>query len=434
MANAQKYTKSACGHMTAHYERAKDENGEYIKFGNQNIDPSRTHLNYNLAPFRVSDGVSGGSGQIDFIRQRTTEARTLNRADVNVMVSWVVTLPKYQKIVTDPNIAHVSFDKDMAERLFFQRTYDFLADRYGEKNVVSAYVHMDEVTPHMHFAFVPVTEDKKRGGEKVSAKQVVDRKDLQTFHTDLERYLDSFHDFHFEVVNEATKDGNKEVAELKKQTAHEEVLKAQQEAVEARQRALQEQESIKPLVEQKNSIRGEIEALQTEKEQLTTAEVEAIKAEKTLLGGLKGVTYKEFEAVKRTALAVDSISAERDQAVARAERADLRATQAEAKVERAYADANRQLQAKIAEVEQDRPSLKMTQENIQLRKENQSLKTENSTLQSKVADLEGMVRRLLQVIREKLPEVYAALTQRKQTEKQQPTQEKPKPKSKGWER
>ena len=115
MANAQKYTKSACGHMTAHYERAKDENGEYIKFGNQNIDPSRTHLNYNLAPLRVSDGVSGVSGQIDFIRQRTTEARTLNRADVNVMVSWVVTLPKYQKIVTDPNIAHVSFDKDMAE-------------------------------------------------------------------------------------------------------------------------------------------------------------------------------------------------------------------------------------------------------------------------------------------------------------------------------
>lgn len=419
MANAQKYTKSACGHMTAHYERAKDKDGEYIKFGNQNIDPQRTHLNYNLAPLR-------GSGQIDFIRQRTTEARTLNRADVNVMVSWVVTLPKYQKIVTDPNIAHVSFDKDMAERLFFQRTYDFLADRYGEKNVVSAYVHMDEVTPHMHFAFVPVTEDKKRGGEKVSAKQVVDRKDLQTFHTDLERYLDSFRDFHFEVVNEATKDGNKEVAKLKKQTAHEEVLKAQQEAVEARQRALQEQESIKPLVEQKNALRGEIEALQTEKEVLTAAEVEAIKGEKTLLGGLKGVTHKEFEAVKRTAAAVESMTAERDQALARAERADLRATAAEAKVESAYADANRQLQAKIREVEQDRPSMKAQMEIVQLRKENQTLKTENNTLRSKVADLEAMVRRLGQIIREKLPEVYAAITQPKRDRQQPPQKQKPK--------
>ena len=112
----------------------------------------------------------------------------------------------------------------------------------------------------MHFAFVPVTEDKKRGGEKVSAKEVITKNDLKTFHTDLERHLDSFRDWHFEVVNEATKDGNKEIAELKKQTAHEEVLKAQQEATQARQRALQEQESIKPLVEQKNALRVEIEA------------------------------------------------------------------------------------------------------------------------------------------------------------------------------
>ena len=64
-------------------------------------------------------------------------------------------------------------------------------------------------TPHMHFAFVPVTEDKKRGGEKVSAKEVITKNDLKTFHTDLERYLDSFRDWHFEVVNEATKDGTR---------------------------------------------------------------------------------------------------------------------------------------------------------------------------------------------------------------------------------
>lgn len=154
----------------------------------------------------------------------------------------------------------------------------------------------------------------------------------------------------------------------------EEVLKAQQEATQARQRALQEQESIKPLVEQKNALRGEIEALQTEKEVLTAAEVEAIKGEKTLLGGLKGVTHKEFEAVKRTAAAVESMTAERDQALARAERADLRATAAEAKVKTAYEDANRQLQAKIREVEQDRPSMKAQMEIVQLRKENQTLK------------------------------------------------------------
>ena len=78
MANAQKYTRAACGHLAAHYERRKDEKGEYVKFGNQDIDPQKTHLNYNLAPRR-------GVEQIDFIRQRTTEARTLKRDDVNVV-------------------------------------------------------------------------------------------------------------------------------------------------------------------------------------------------------------------------------------------------------------------------------------------------------------------------------------------------------------
>ena len=42
MANAQKYTRAACGHLAAHYERKKDEKGEYIKFGNQDIDPQAT--------------------------------------------------------------------------------------------------------------------------------------------------------------------------------------------------------------------------------------------------------------------------------------------------------------------------------------------------------------------------------------------------------
>lgn len=86
------------------------------------------------------------------------------------------------------------------------------------------------------------------------------------------------------------------------------------------------------------------------------------------------MTHKEFEAVKRTAVAVESMTVERDQALARAERADLRATAAEAKVKTAYEDANRQLQAKIREVEQDRPSMKAQMEIVQLRKENQTLK------------------------------------------------------------
>ena len=45
--------------------------------------------------------------------------------------------------------------------------------------------------------------------KRFSAKEVITKNDLKTFHTDLERYLDSFRDWHFEVVNEATKDGTR---------------------------------------------------------------------------------------------------------------------------------------------------------------------------------------------------------------------------------
>lgn len=205
MANLQKYTKSATGHLSKHFERGKDINGDYIKFGNQDIDTEKSDLNYNLAPEH---------NQIDFIRQRCNEVQCLNRKDVNVMCSWVVTAPK---------------NLDQAEeKAFFKNTYDFLANRYGEKNVISAYVHLDEKSPHMHFAFVPVTLDKNKGIEKVSAKEVITRNDLQSFHTDLEKHLERALGHEVDILNEATKEGNKCIDELKKGTAIKEVAEIKQ--------------------------------------------------------------------------------------------------------------------------------------------------------------------------------------------------------------
>lgn len=135
MAHMMKHTKASCGHMFAHFDRK----AEHIS--NENLDRTRTHLNYNLATHQQMD-------QGEFVRKRCSEVRCQNRKDVNVMVSWVVTAPK---------------DLPEAEyKAFFQASYDFLQKRYGKENVVSAYVHMDEVTPHMHFAFVPVVRTFKQ--------------------------------------------------------------------------------------------------------------------------------------------------------------------------------------------------------------------------------------------------------------------------------
>ena len=57
---------------------------------------------------------------------------------------------------------------DTERREYFQRAYDFIAERVGERNIFSAAVHMDEKTPHLHLCFVPLTQDNR-----LSAKEIL---------------------------------------------------------------------------------------------------------------------------------------------------------------------------------------------------------------------------------------------------------------------
>ena len=201
LAHIDKFTKGQIGGVTRHFERYKKENGEYIKFGNQEIDTEKTSLNYNLADEK---------NQMEFIKNRTSEVRCLNRKDVNVMASWVVTLP--EKIETQED-----------QRLFFQESYNFLENKYGKENVISSFVHLDETTPHMHFAFVPVVRDKKRGDLKVSANDLITRSHLRSFHPELENHMKEIFGRDIGILNEKTKEGNKAIDELKRGTAQKEL-------------------------------------------------------------------------------------------------------------------------------------------------------------------------------------------------------------------
>jgi hypothetical protein len=91
------------------------------------------------------------------------------------MCSWVVTKPD--------NITEAETKR------FFEETYKFLSNRYGTANVISAYVHMDESNPHMHFAFVPVAHDTKKNRDTVAANKVINRSELQKFHPALTKHM-----------------------------------------------------------------------------------------------------------------------------------------------------------------------------------------------------------------------------------------------------
>ena len=48
-----------------------------------------------------------------------------------------------------------------------QDIYRFVADKYGEENIVSFIVHCDEKNPHVHCAFLPIDKDKKFAFKKI---------------------------------------------------------------------------------------------------------------------------------------------------------------------------------------------------------------------------------------------------------------------------
>lgn len=165
MANLAKITRGSVGNILSHFER-KDG----VKFGNIEIKLHLSEYNYNLAP-------KSKLTQREILEKRLSEVKVLNRKNVNVLCSWVVTLPKT-----------LERNKE-AEAEFFKNTYEFLKDRYGEKNIVSAYVHKDETTPHLHFAFTPVVFDENKQIERLSAKDVIDRNELKQFHPSLDKHL-----------------------------------------------------------------------------------------------------------------------------------------------------------------------------------------------------------------------------------------------------
>lgn len=280
MANYAKYTKGAMGHMLKHYERATDEHGEYLKFGNQDIDPARTGQNYNLAPEH---------DQLEFIHRRLDEVYCMKRKDVNVMCTWVVTAPKDLK----PG----------QEAEFFKEAYSFLEKKYGKENVVSSYVHNDEKTPHMHFCFMPIVSDLKRNGYKVSAKECVTRTDLNQFHEQLQEHMTS-KGIQCSIVNEATLEGNKAIKELKQGTARRTLQNV-------RKATKEEKANLQNLQKEKTVLNREIEALKDLKniqgEVLTSQQVKSIKTESVMFDDTKvKISKTDLENLKKTAYVGES--------------------------------------------------------------------------------------------------------------------------------
>lgn len=232
MANAAKYKRGAVGHMFNHYARTTGDN---VQRGNEKIDPDKTHLNYDLHSGNTADSEKNDwKEQMKRLEKRLSEVnhRDFKSYDDNLIADWVVTLPE-----------NVSAEK-AAE--FFKAVYDFSSKRYGEENVISAWVHMDETTPHIHFAFVPVVTNED-GSERLCAKDVISKTELSRFHPELQKYVEEKLEQPVAILNGATAGGNRTLAQLKEK----EIL----EKIKQLEVKLSQKEAVKiTLTETENSI------------------------------------------------------------------------------------------------------------------------------------------------------------------------------------
>ena len=105
----------------------------------------------------------------------------------------------------------------------FEEATAFLEKRYRYENIVGAYVHNDETTPHMHVKVLPIFYDEKKKKMRMSAKDVFDKAELGIFHADLEKHMNNVFGYDIGIrktwINKDEKASKRTIEELKQETA-----------------------------------------------------------------------------------------------------------------------------------------------------------------------------------------------------------------------
>ena len=151
-----KYKGPEIGHIESHNERTKEKYAS-----NPDVDMSRSHLNFHLVtPQRKYRAEA---------EKQIAEAGCRTRSDsVRVVEALVTASPEFFKGKKKGEI-----------KAYFQEALDFMQKHQSKDTIISAVVHMDEKTPHMHLCFVPLTKDKR-----LSAKEIVGNKKKLTWWQD----------------------------------------------------------------------------------------------------------------------------------------------------------------------------------------------------------------------------------------------------------
>lgn len=158
----EKHKGTPVAPLEAHHERQKEKYAS-----NPDIDTDRSKYNFHI--------VKPQGKYYHFIKKHIEEAGCRTRKDSTRFVDTLIT--------ASPEFFKGKSTKEIRE--FFQRAEKFLIDRVGRENIISAVVHMDEKTPHLHFTFVPLAADNR-----LCAKEIIgNRANLTKWQDDFYSYM-----------------------------------------------------------------------------------------------------------------------------------------------------------------------------------------------------------------------------------------------------
>lgn len=241
-------------------EKEQDREG---KITNKEIDPEKTKLNYDLVQSELN--------LYQRVKKRVEEVKPVSRVQKNSVVD-------YSNIITVPQEQFKEWGIYKSKD-YLKNVYDYFCKEFGKENVVSAKVHLDETTPHMHLHFVPVSGDGKLQARKVMTPQRINK-----VHTEAPRYLqergfDVFRgkgktdksleikEFKAEKLENKINSLENKLAELtnRHQSTVEQLKKAQEKVKEQFNTIKKTSESLSKLEENTNVVLGKLDKIEAKK-------------------------------------------------------------------------------------------------------------------------------------------------------------------------
>ena len=151
-----KYKGPEIGRIEAHNERTKENYAS-----NPDVDTERSKYNFHLVK-------PNGKYRAEAEKQ-IAEVGCRTRTDsVRVVETLITASPEFFK------------DKKKAQiKEYFEHALNFILKHVPKERIISAVIHVDEKTPHMHLSFVPITDDGR-----LSAKDIVGNRKKLTWWQD----------------------------------------------------------------------------------------------------------------------------------------------------------------------------------------------------------------------------------------------------------